>query len=366
MQQSRHQNRAFGNLTTACVLGCLLASCTVVGPTAVRSGRLAYNEAIIETDNQQMLLLAVRSRYGERSNLLAVASVTANVSITASTGVELGFGDDDSYSGNLVPFGAGVTYEENPTISYTPVGGDRYARRLMSPVSVGVVAQLTGTRINPQFIYNALVASVNGIRNPDFLAVPTEADPRFSRFVTIMTELTRAHRLHWIVDPEQQDHYSMVIEHYAPDFAAEVHELLRLLGLPTPQQPSSRIVLPVRLALHGHQAGVVALDTRSVYNLLEILAGAVEVPERDRTSGVTMDYPPPGAAAAELRIRWAEAEPEHASVAARYRGGWFYIDDRDQTTKQFFRMLGTLLAVAIAEGNVSGPAAPVLTVPVSR
>ena len=28
------------------LLGCMLASCAVVGPNAVRSGRLAYNEAI--------------------------------------------------------------------------------------------------------------------------------------------------------------------------------------------------------------------------------------------------------------------------------------------------------------------------------
>ena len=366
MQPSRHRNRSLGRPTTACVLGCLLASCTVVGPTAMRNGRLAYNEAIIETENQQMLLLVVRSRYGERSNLLSVASVTANVSITASTGVELGFGDDDSYAGNLVPFGAGVTYEENPTISYTPVGGERYARQLMSPVPVGALAQLTGTRINPELIYNTLVASVNGIRNPDFLAKPTEADPRFSRFVTIMTELKRTHHLRWIEDSEQAGRFSLVIEHYAPDLAAEVQELLRLLGLSAPQQSSSRIVLPVRLALQGHEAGEVALDTRSVYDLLEILAGAVDVPERDRASGVAMDYPPPGAAAAELRIRWTEAEPDTASVAVHYRGGWFYIDDRDQSTKQFFRMLGTLLSVAMAEGNGTGASAPVLTVPVSR
>jgi hypothetical protein len=53
-----------------------MGGCTVVGPTAVHQGRLAYNEAIIETDNQQMLMVVVRNRYGERSNLLAVASVT--------------------------------------------------------------------------------------------------------------------------------------------------------------------------------------------------------------------------------------------------------------------------------------------------
>ena len=37
-------------------------SCTTVGPASVYSGRLAYNESIVETNNQQLLLLALRNR----------------------------------------------------------------------------------------------------------------------------------------------------------------------------------------------------------------------------------------------------------------------------------------------------------------
>jgi hypothetical protein len=143
----------------------------------MHSGRLAYNEAIIETENQQILLTVVRNRYQETSNLLAVSSVTANVSVTTSTGIELGFGDDDNFAGNLVPFSGGVIYEENPTISYVPVGGSQYAQQLMSPVPVATVAQLTSTRINPALFYTALVARVNGIHNPDFLTPAHTSSP---------------------------------------------------------------------------------------------------------------------------------------------------------------------------------------------
>jgi len=94
-----------------CTLAGLLTGCTAVGPADIHSGRLAYNEAIIETDNQQMLLVVVRNRYGERSNLLAVTSVTANVRVATNAGIEAGVGDSDNYSGNLVPFSAGVSYE---------------------------------------------------------------------------------------------------------------------------------------------------------------------------------------------------------------------------------------------------------------
>ncbi|MGD8616098.1 MAG: hypothetical protein PVI91_10585 [Gammaproteobacteria bacterium] len=332
----------------------------------MHSGRLAYNEAIIETENQQILLTVVRNRYQETSNLLAVSSVTANVSVTTSTGIELGFGDDDNFAGNLVPFSGGVIYEENPTISYVPVGGSQYAQQLMSPVPVATVAQLTSTRINPALFYTALVARVNGIHNPDFLTPSSELDPRFGRFVEIMTELTRAHHLHWVQDSEQNGGFEIVIDQYAPAFGAQVRELLNLLGLPGPQNRSSQIVLPVSLAVLGRNTGGIAIITRSILNLLEILSAAIEVPEKDQADGITASFPSPGLAGQELRIRYAKTRPKHASVAVEYRSGWFYIDERDQATKQFFRLLSALLSVAIAESTATGTAAPVLTVPVSR
>lgn len=350
----------------ACVFGCLLTGCTVVGPAAVHSGRLAYNEAIIETDNQQMLLVVVRNRYGERSNLLAVASVTANVRVATNAGIEVGVGNSDNYSGNLVPFSAGFIYEENPTISYTPVGGEKYAHQMMSPVSVTSLAQLTGNLTDPAPVYYALVSSVNAIYNPDFLSPSSTSDVRFVRVVTIMTELARAHRLHWVQDPREDDRFSIIIDHYSPDYADEVNELLTLLEISAPKNRSARITLPVSLALEGQDSGGIGITTRSVFNLLEILSGAVEVPDQDLASGVAVTYPPPGMVGKQLRVHHSRTEPGHASVAVKYRDGWFYIDEKDQATKQYFRLLTTLMSINIAENTDRASAAPVLTVPVSR
>ena len=366
MKSSRYPTGMSRNLVTACLLGCLLTACTVVGPTAIRSGRLAYNEAITETNNQQMLMVLIHNRYEERSNLLAAASVTANVSVAATTGIQLGFGDDDNFTGNLVPFSAGVAYEENPTISYTPVVGEKYTRQLFAPVPLTDFAQLVGNLANPAYSYTTLVSSVNGIHNPGFLFASAEPDPRFPRFVIIMTALTQAHRLHWVEDPQHTGSFSVVIHDYAPTYAAEVSELLGLLGLSAPKDRSTTVVLPVSLALIGRDTGGIGLTTHSVFNLLEILSAAIEVPEEDQQNGITASYPPPGLVGRNLRIRHADARPEHAYVAVKHRDKWFYIDERDQATKAFFRLLSTLWSVTIAESTANGSAAPVLTVPVSR
>lgn len=351
---------------TVCLLAGLFNGCTIVGPEAVHSGRLSYNEAIIQTDNQQMLLLAVRGRYGERSNLLSVDSITANVTVRANAGVEAGVGDSDNYAGNLVPISAGVSYEENPTISYSPVGGEQYAHELMSPVSVTSLAQFTSNLVDPAPVYYALVSSINGIYNPDFLNLADAHDERFDRVVRNMTKLSRAHRLNWVQDPRGKDRFSIVISHYSPDYTDEVSELLTLLGLGTTKHDSARIALPVSLALDGRNTGGIGITTRSVYQLLEILSGAVEVPEQDKASGVAVNYPAPGSVGKHLHVHFSKSKPDHAFVAVRYRDGWYYIDEKDRISKQYFRLLATLLSINIAENAGRGSSAPVLTVPVSH
>jgi hypothetical protein len=366
MTSSRYLTRIGCNLMTICVLGGLLTACNTLGPSAIRSGRLDYNQAITETNNQQMLMAIVHNRYEELGSLLSVASITANVRITAGTELQLGFGGGDNYSGNLVPFSASTVYEENPTISYTPVTGEKYATQLMSPLPVSSLAQFAGTLTNPAPIYTVLISSVNGIYNPDFLFSSMEPDPRFSRFVAIMTALTRMHRLHWVEDPLHTGKFSVVIHHYAPTYTAEVNELLQMLGLPAPKDHSATLVLPVSQALDGRDAGGIGITTRSVYRLVDILSAAVELPEQDQGSGVTADYPPPGPVGQALRVHYAKTRPDNAAVVVQYRGGWFYIDDKDQATKGYFRLLGTLWSVKIAESGGKSPVAPVLTIPVSR
>lgn len=342
----------------------LLTGCSIVGPTAIRNGRLLYNEAISQTNSEQMLLAVIHNRYMEEISMLMVSSVTANVQIVTRADVQLGFGDDGDYSGNLVPFSAGTIYEENPTISYTPASGARYMSQLSAPIPIAVLARLSGVA-HPAPVYGALIASVNGIRNPDFLYESERADPRFERAITLMARLVQVNRLHWIGAPGKAEIVSLVLVRDEQEEQHEVDELLQLLGLPLADHPGT-IEIPVSLALHGRDSGGIGITTRSVVRLGEILSAAVEVPSSDLDTGVAADYPPRGPAGADLRIRYSRSKPDLASVAVPYRDGWFYIDDRDQATKRFFRILVALWSAALADASAHGAAAPVLTVPVSR
>ena len=338
-----------------------IAGCAVVGPAALRNGRMAYNEAIIATNNQQLLMVAVHNRYEENASLLFVSSVTANVHTTTTAGVQLGYGSTDNYAGNLVPFGAQVIYEENPTISYTPVAGAKYLREVMTPISLVTLAQFSGTFIDPAGTYWSFLSSVNGIRNPDFATAP--ADARFARFVDLMTQLGQAGCTHW-VEP-QPNTAAIAIENCTSREDASVQDLLSLLGIAKAYSPGSRLVLPVSLDAQGTARGDITVTTRSLIDLVEILTAAIEVPDEDLRSGAAAQSPPAGLIGTRLRVAYSKTSPANAAVAVAYRGGWFYIDERDQTTKRFFRLLSTLWTIAMAE-NTGSSGAPVLTVPASR
>ncbi len=119
MRPHRRFLRIF-RLTLFCLIPGVFSGCALVGPSSISMGRADYNEAINKTEDEQMLLSLVKGRYGEIFSLLSVTGVAANVRFGSSAAVQAEFGPAQNYLGELVPFSAGLAYEENPTITYAP------------------------------------------------------------------------------------------------------------------------------------------------------------------------------------------------------------------------------------------------------
>ncbi len=341
----------------------LIMSCASVGPAAVTNGRLAYNAAITETNSEQILMALVHNRYEERSSLLAVSSVTANVSVSARASFEAGFGDSENYEGNLVPFRGGFVYEENPTISYLPVEGERYFQQLSAQLPVGMLARIWRALPERDFALTMLVSSMNGIHNEDFLYDGRQHDPRFVRAVSLMSQLGRDHRLHWVEDPARPGRHALHID--AGGDAETALELVALLGLEESVFRDQEALIPVYTSPLQDEAGGLLIITRSVLQLVQILSATVEVPPDDAQQGIARSFAQTGQAAQGVSIRYADSAPGTAYVSVPYRDGWFYIDERDQATKRYFKLLGSLWSAAMSSA-IDNTAAPVLTVPVSR
>jgi hypothetical protein len=353
-----------GALVWVCGCSDLLGPRVGLGPGAIVRGRGLYNEVITITNNQQILELIVRARYGEPAGLLAVASVTANLRAVASTGAQYGIGPSGNYSGNLVPLSLGLAYEENPTIAYTTVQGERYAKAMLAPVSIDMLGLLAGNEHRSVRLTSVLVKQVNGLQNPPY--GPPQARAAFAQSIALLEELELAGQAAWASTATQPHGVALVIHDYAGKRTV-VRDLLRRWGLSTSLARGDRdIVLPLDLAVGRPTQSKLNVVTRSVYELVMLAASAVDVPPEHAALGLTdhaLDHV--SFFRGLLRIHSSPDPPSTAVlVSIRHRGFSFYIAADDTESKRAFHLLEVLIGMHLVEGTPQ--TAPMLTIPVAK
>jgi len=340
----------------------VFCSCAVVGPRSITAGRGVYAEVINRTEDEQILNALVRLRYDETFGMITVASVTANLSFIARVSTDIGIGDSDDYAGNLVPLSGGAVYEENPTISYVPLSGEDFMRRMVTPVSTNEWILLTSPAPHPGQVFALAVRRVNGLRNP----LLGEASPslEFMRFVDLYEKLRLDGVLALVrgTNDRSDDSFSWFIHDYEDSHGDSVRELLDLLGIEV-EPDGSEILLPLREAVGG-SASEVNVQTRSAWDVLRAFGAGIEIPPPHLEAGIVepLTYQMPDFLRF-ITIRSSEKRPDDATVQVRFRDWWFYIDATDTQSKRAFAFLRTFIGMRLADpGTVQQ--APVLTVPV--
>ena len=354
--------RARSALLIVAVLG--LYGCATIGPQSITAGRGAYTEVINSTEDEQILNVLVRQRYDETFGMISVASITANLQFSARAETNIGIGDSDNYSGNLTPLAAGVGYEENPTISYMPLSGEDFMRRMLSPVLLNEWILLGNNAKHPGHVLALAARRINGLRNPLFDEEP--ASPEFARFVELFDRLRRAGVLDTvqISGAGSGGNHFLDIHDYEDAHGDSVRELLDLIGIEV-KIDGSTILLPIREAL-GRSVAAIHLQTRSAYDVLRAFGAGIEIPPAHLEAGIV--EPPRTSANSEERrfitIHSSEKRPDNATVRIRFRDWWFYIDATDTQSKQAFMLLRTFIGMRLADPGAA-QRAPVITVPVN-
>ena len=337
--------------SSAVVLAATLSGCAWLGPEIIRSGRPAYNDAILATNDEQLLQNIVRLRFGDSLGFLTVASVTANVSVTGSGTVDLGFGPSANYKGNLVPFHGTLSTEQNPTISYVPVSGERLLRQLASEVPVDLAILLINSAHSHKQAWDAILRRINNIRNPDYLDPPLLAvDPRFEEIAALGSSLQRRGILYWVRLAGAQVRYAMVLHSYSPANTLEVARLLDLLGVAQPAREGDDIVIPVLLSVGSPDPGAIAIETRSLFDLMRLAAARIELPA-DAAAGAVR-YPELGPAGKGIRILSFDFSPAAGACDRRVLSDrWYFIENDDEASKQWFMMLQLLANAQVPSGT---------------
>ena len=120
------------------------AGCASVGPATVQHDRVDYISAIAKSWKEQTLLNVVRLRYGDAPSFADVSSVISGY--TFQGGLSAGAGISSNLTAtipsNLVTVNGNATYIDRPTITYTPLAGDKFARSLLRPLPPNEVFEL--------------------------------------------------------------------------------------------------------------------------------------------------------------------------------------------------------------------------------
>lgn len=351
-----------------------LAGCTSMGPRAIKGERINYNVALQQTNDEQILLNLVRLKYRDTPIFLNVNGITTQFSFEASVaaGAEL-----EESADKVFTFGGSAGYSTKPTVTYSPIQGQEFAERLMSPLSLDTMMLLYRSGWSLKRVVRLCVQKLNGLENAPRASGPTpERAPKyeeFNRALDLMRGLQNQRLLDLTYETfpaeDRPPRFVLAIRQAAWDLP-EALELANLLRLAKHKRHYPLIYSTIIHEGPG-ELDYVTVEARSLSGILFFLSESVQVPRKHQEEGrVTITRYKTGepfdwrqVTGDLLRVESQASKPGHAAVATRYRGRWFFIDDTDLESKSTFCLLTQLFALQsrIREGMV-----PVLTLPVGK
>lgn len=348
-----------------CVALVLSAGCHSIGPGTVARDRYDYSGSISDSWKRQTLLNVVKLRYLDPPIFVDVGQIVAGYSIQTVLSAGASFPQNGLTGGNTAEVGGAATYTDRPTITYTPLTGDKFLKALMTPLPPEAVFYTIESGWPADAILFTSVARLNGLRNQTAsISGLTPADPRFLKVLELLRRIqdSGAVGMRMVRGTNGQETALATIRStdISEQTRADGRELRHLLGL-APEATEFNLVYGT-VAANDHE---LAMQTRSLLHILGVLAAQVEVPPEHVAEGRAT----PGVREAEqkgvhvvplVRIRSSKDKPEDAYVSVHYQDHWFWIDACDLKSKRAFAFM-LLLFTLSDTGAQPGPA--LITIP---
>ena len=343
-----------------------LAGCGSIGPGSVPRDRLDYLTAVAESWKEQTLLNIVRLRYGDAPSFLDVSSV---ISAYTFQGQVTAGGQLSTNLTNTIPrafgsVGATGLYQDRPTISYTPLAGEKFARSLLSPLPPSEVFELIQAGYPADNVLLVTTRAINGLYNRSGIgARAREAEPEFYTLLDALRRLQMSGSVSIRMQKQGKDQTGILV--LAGQRSAATDEDLAAVRRILKVTPDAHGELTVAFGLLPRSPHEIALLTRSMVEILLEVAAGIEVPADHVAAGRTVAATRMSDAGNPrdrplIRIMASGSAPDSVYAAVRYRGTWYWIDDNDLESKRVFTFL--MIFFSLAETGVT-PQAPVLTVP---
>jgi hypothetical protein len=361
-----------------------LAGCQSIGPPSIHRDRLDYAGAIADSWKQQTLLNIIRLRYFDTPTFLDVASVISSYQLQGEVRAGAEFFPGASLD-NSRTLGIAGSYSDRPTISYSPLSGEKFVNSLLRPIPPQAVFAMIVAGHRADFIFQSAVRAINDVYN--YSGSPARArreDAEFGEVISALRRVQQAGALGMRVerrilrrDPDARDRrdeagrgrggdadydeaWIFFRERVDAATARDIALLKQALGLSGEAREFRLVFGSLR-----QRDSEVALLTRSIMEIMVELSDGVQVPPDHVAEGrvrpsADVELKGPRQNAPAVAIRSGSEAPADAYVAARYRGRAFWIEDRDLPSKRMFTFLR--MFSSIAETGIA-PQIPVLTIP---
>ncbi len=345
------------------ILALGLSACSNLGSVALPPDRLAFNGSLSNSDEQQSLLNIVRLRYTDSPYFLAVNNVVSQFNFGSSFGTNIAnAAPPPALLGSAT---ANFNYSEAPTITYTPLQGEDYVNRLLTPIDLDVVYMLFRSGWSVHHLSPLLVQRMGEYENAVLASRPISGRipvyKPFKKVAGVFRHLQDAENL--VISKDRINGVFAIkvrIKHYS-QLSTEDRSILSHFGV-TASSPQLWFV-----STPSKEKNNVFLETRTMLGMLYYLSKGVVVPEYDiEHRQALMTYYKDGKAFdwatvvnGVIRVRSCRSKPSNAYVAVPYRGSWFYISQSDFNSKETLNLLSIMMG--IYQGKIQSTM-PVFTV----
>jgi hypothetical protein len=364
VQQSNRQLRKLGPLLALMTAGAaLFAGCAHLGPDTVPVDRFDYSTSIADSWKQQTLLNIVKLRYIDLPVFVDVSSVVAGYSMQTGVSVNGTLSSERAVQVNFVSAGAQGVFTDRPTITYTPLTGEKFLHGLITPIEPKNIFFMLQTGYPADFILALTVESLNGVRNRSVGGGKIRpADPDFIRALQLMREVQAAGAVGMRVEEDKEKASTAVLffrrDDVSPDILEKAAEIRRLLKMPADSQKFSLVYSPMRGA-----DGELSVNSRSMLQIMGAFASYMDVPEehlRDHRAVPGFEHVPDESRNEAVHIYSGKKRPASAYAAIHYRDYWFWIDDGDLQTKR--ALTAVMFFFTLAETGAT-ERLPLITIP---
>ena len=339
-------------------LAATIVGCSTVAPTQLKTDRLDFNRAVSDSWKEQALLNLVRMRYGDMPVTLEVASVISSRSLEAqldaSAPAIIGAGS----AAETLNLGGRTTVGNRPTVTFTPVAGERFTRSMLTPVQPASLFGLIQSGWSAEFLLRVTVHSINDVSQPLGAAAAVRGeDPEFTPLLQALQRVQASGLLGIQVTRGEGGGGTLLVFRRRADAAAQVAPdsafIRSTLGL-DPNAKEFQLVYGVQ-PRNDHE---IAVLTRSMFEIMVDMASGVEPAAADLAAGrvrASMSDRKP-----LIVVRSGAEPPDDAFLAVRQRDTWFWIEGNDLASRRSFSFLMLLLSLTETGG---GGQAPLITLP---